>query len=124
MVAVSAWIRLASPSADEPMACQPCWNSLARTSGLRAISPITRDSRARTGAGMDAGAAKAFQISSWKSRTPASARLGTSGASVLRPAEVTPIRRSLPARAWACASAGGSSAICNWPPSIAVATCG
>ena len=64
MAAVSARMRLASPSLDEPTACQPCWNSLARTSGLRAISLIKADSRARTGAGMAAGAAKAFQISS------------------------------------------------------------
>ena len=86
---------------------------MLRTSSLRAISLSSAASLAWMGLGMVEGAAKAFQISRLKLLMPASARLGTSGASGLRPDEVTPIARSLPARTWACASAGGSSAICS-----------
>ncbi|MDT4863995.1 hypothetical protein FQZ97_987360 [compost metagenome] len=70
------------------------------------------------------GAATAFQISNCKSFTPASARLGTSGTTLLRPAEVTPMALSLPARTWTMARPGGSSDIWICPPSSAVMTCG
>jgi protein SCO1/2 len=62
--AVSALIRLAN--SDVPATCQPCWNSFARTSGVRAMSASTVASRTCKALGMVAGAAKAFQISSSK----------------------------------------------------------
>ena len=69
---VSAFTRLASPSGDEPTVCQPCWNSLPRTSSLRAISLISAASLAWSGLGRVEGAAKAFQISRLKLLMPAS----------------------------------------------------
>ncbi|MNW06375.1 hypothetical protein D3C71_2027670 [compost metagenome] len=96
-----------------PATCQPCWNSLPRTSWLRAISLINAASLAWMGLDMVDGAANAFQISRSNPRIPASLRLGMSGARGLRPADVTPMARSLPARTCACASAGGISAICS-----------
>ena len=56
---VSAAMRLARPSAEVPATCQPWANSLARTSGLRAISLSRPERRATTGAGMERGAAAA-----------------------------------------------------------------
>ena len=38
-------MRRASPSAVVPVTCQPCWNSLSRTCGLRAIWLNKTDSR-------------------------------------------------------------------------------
>ena len=95
-----------------------------RTSGERAISLNAVASLATTGWGSDLGAAMAFQISRLKFCTPASAKLGISGTSGLRPLDVTPIARSLPALIWALASAGGSIDSCNSPAIIALATCG
>ena len=82
------------------------------------------DSLATTGLGRVTGPAAAFQISSWKSFTPASARLGKSGTRALRPAEVTPIALSLPARICAMARPGGNSDRLICPPSMAEMTCG
>jgi hypothetical protein len=123
-MAVSDLMRLARPSALVPADCQPCWNSLERTSGVRAMSAISCDSLATIGLGMDCGAAAAVQISSWKPRMPCSFRLGYSGTSGLRLVEVTPMAFSLPALICAAASAGGSSASWIWPPIMALITCG
>ncbi len=82
------------------------------------------DSWATTGLGSEFGAAMAFQISRLNPGTPASAMLGNSGTSALRPLDVTPMARSLPARIWAMAKAGGIIDNCNWPPIMAVATWG
>ena len=57
---VSLLMRLASPSGEVPTTCQPCWNSLVRTSGERAISLNAVDSLATMGWGSDLGAAIAF----------------------------------------------------------------
>ena len=93
-------------------------------SGRRTISANSVASFCTWALGSPTGAATAFQISSCSPCTPASARLGTSGATLLRPADVTPIALSLPPLTCAWASPGGSSAICTWPPIRPVMTCG
>ena len=91
------------PSGDVPATCQPCWNSLRAPLACGQCPPALWPAAPARPWAWSRGC-KGVPDFQFKILNPASAKLGTSGASALRPADVTPMARSLPAFTCACAS--------------------
>ena len=75
----------------------PRASSFARIAGSRSTWLIAALRRSTIGTGVPSGAITTFHVPTSSPGTPASAKVGTLGAELIRAAPITPSARSLPA---------------------------